>query len=105
MMGPRRMAELSVLGACLIDRDSPPLVVPMLAAYEFERQQHRRIFRAVLALHEAGCVIDVITVCEQMKRTGELEDNDLEHLAEILDAVPTAVNVVAHAAILRDYGG
>lgn len=103
MTEPRTMAEMAVLGACLIDRDAMPKVLPILTTMMFEGQQHRRIFRAMGALNAQGTPIDVITVCEELRRAGKFDRADLEYLAQILDAVPTAVHVEAHAEIVRSY--
>jgi replicative DNA helicase len=47
--------------------------------------------------------VDVITVSEDLKKTGELETaGGLEYLAELVDAVPTAANIEYHARIVRD---
>ena len=101
-MLPRTMAELSVLGSCLIDRDAMPLCAA-LTVEMFEREQYQRMFRAMRGLHARSVPIDVITVSEEMKRAGEFDLSDLEWMAEILDAVPTAVNVAAHAEIVARY--
>jgi replicative DNA helicase len=48
-------------------------------------------------------VLDVITVSEELKKAGELEDaGGLEYLASLLDAVPTAANIEYHGRIVHD---
>ena len=48
-------------------------------------------------------MIDVITVSEELKKTGELENSGgLDYLASLLDAVPTAANIEYHARIVHD---
>ncbi len=69
----------------------------------FFREAHRRLFRAMLRLSERGDVIDVITLSEELRNTGELEAaGGLPYLAELLDAVPTAANLEYHAKIVRE---
>ncbi len=69
----------------------------------FYREAHRRLFRAMTRLFERGDVIDVITLSEELKKTGELDAaGGLPYLAELLDAVPTAANIEYHAKIVKE---
>jgi replicative DNA helicase len=96
-------AEISVLGGMLIDRDAVVRAVEHVADAMFFREGHRRIFRTMVRLFERGAAVDVITVSEELKKTGELETaGGLEYLAELVDAVPTAANIAYHARIVRD---
>jgi len=87
----------------LIDPDSVTKVIEILNDTMFHREGHRRLYRAMLRLFQAGQVIDVITVSEELKKTGELDNaGGVQYLAELLDAVPTAANINYHARIVRD---
>ncbi len=96
-------AEISVLGGMLIDRDAVARAVEVVRDSMFYREAHRRIYRAMTRLFERGDVIDVITLSEELKTTGELDGaGGLPYLAELLDAVPTAANIEYHAHIVRN---
>jgi replicative DNA helicase len=96
-------AEVSVLGGMLIDRDAVVRAIEQITDAMFFREAHRRIFRTVVRLFERGDVADVITVSEELKKTGELESvGGLDYLAELVDAVPTAANITYHARIVRE---
>lgn len=96
-------AEISVLGGMLIDRDAVARAVEHVNDTMFFREGHRRMFRAMARLFERGDAIDVITVSEELKKTGELDGiGGLEYLAQLLDAVPTAANIEYHARIVRE---
>lgn len=96
-------AEASVLGGMLIDQTAAPRALEVLDASMFFREAHRRLFRAMTRLFERGGVLDVITVSEELKNQGELENaGGLEYLASLLDAIPTAANIEYHARIVRD---
>lgn len=96
-------AEVSVLGGMLIDRDAVARAIEHVNDSMFFRESHRRLFRSMARLFERGDVIDVITVSEDLKKTGELEGiGGLEYLAQLLDAVPTAANIEYHARIVRE---
>ena len=96
-------AEASVLGGMLIDDSAVARAVEAVDASMFFREAHRRLFRAMTRLFERGSVLDVITVSEELKNAGELDDaGGLEYLASLLDAVPTAANIEYHARIVRE---
>ena len=96
-------AEASVLGGMLIDGEAVTRVVEFVDDSMFHREAHRRLFRAMIRLFERGSVLDVITVSEELKKAGELENaGGLEYLASLLDAVPTAANIEYHGRIVHD---
>lgn len=94
-------AEESVLGGMLIDGNAVTRAVEMLNDSMFYREAHRRIFRAMTRLFERGGVVDVITVSEDLKKSGDLESaGGLDYLSRLLDTVPTAANIEHHARIV-----
>lgn len=96
-------AETAVLGGMLIDRDAVTRVIEILSDGMMYREGNRRIFRAMVRLFERGDVIDVITISEELKNTGELESSGgLDYLGRLVDAVPTAANIEYHANIVRE---
>ena len=96
-------AEASVLGGMLIDGEAASKVVDFIDDSMFHREAHRRLFRSMARLFERGEVIDPVTVSEELKTRGELENaGGMEYLASLLDAVPTAANIEYHARIVRD---
>ena len=96
-------AELSVLGAMLIDGDAVSVAVELLDDAAFYREGNRRIFRAMLRRYSRGDVIDAITLADELKTAGELDTvGGMAYLAQLVDAVPTAANVEYHCRILRD---
>ncbi len=96
-------AEQSVLGAVLLDNTAMAKAMELLTEEDFYRIAHRRIFRAMLELSEAGEVIDQITLTERMKIKGELESvGGAAYLAELVHAVPSSANVRYHCKIVHD---
>lgn len=95
-------AEVAVLGGLLNDPDAVTRVVEIIDDTMFFREAHRRIFRAVSRLFARSAVVDVITVGDELRNTGELDSSGgLPYLAELLDAVPTAANIQYHARIVQ----
>lgn len=96
-------AETAVLGGMLIDKEAVTRVVEVISDGMMYREGNRRVFRAMVRLFERGDVIDVITIAEELKKTGELESaGGLDYLGQLVDAVPTAANVEYHANIVRE---
>lgn len=96
-------AEISVLGAMLIDGDAVAQAVEEIDDSEFYREANRRIFRAMSRLYGRGEVIDVVTLSDELKSSGELEAaGGMSYLAQLVDAVPTAANIEYHCKILSD---
>jgi len=96
-------AETAVLGGMLIDREAVTRAVEHLTDGMFYREANRRLYRSMVRLFERGDVIDVITVSEELKKTGELDSaGGFDYLGALVDAVPTAANLEYHARIVRD---
>src|SRR4051794_29078639 len=98
-------AEQSVLGAILLsDATLTPLVAEDgLEPAHFYRPAHGRIFEAMLALHAAGEPVDVLTLRDQLRRDGALEQVGGPVAVELLSgSAPAVGNVRRYAAIVRD---
>jgi len=96
-------AEIAVLGGCLIDPDAILVARRLLTVEAFAVARHRLIYKAMLRLADAGQAIDPVTLSEDLKARGELDDaGGMAYLGELLDAVPTAANLEHHARIVAD---
>ncbi|MDH3205560.1 MAG: replicative DNA helicase [Gemmatimonadota bacterium] len=96
-------AETAVLGGMLIDREAVTRAIEHIDDGMFYREANRRLYRSMVRLFERGDVIDVITVAEELKKTGELDSaGGFDYLGSLVDAVPTAANLEYHARIVRD---
>lgn len=96
-------AERSVLGALLLDRDAIVKVAEFLKEEHFYSEKNRFIYKAILELYEARSPLDVVTVSERLKKHRKLtEIGGSEYLADLVDRVPTASNVVHYARLVKD---
>ncbi|MDR0298426.1 MAG: replicative DNA helicase [Streptococcaceae bacterium] len=78
-------AEQAVLGAVFLDNDVLIDVQEFVVESDFYRNAHKAIFRAMIALHERGEVIDVVTVRAQLELQGDLEmAGGVAYLAELV---------------------
>jgi replicative DNA helicase len=96
-------AEQAVLGGLMLDATAWDNVADMVRAPDFYRPDHRLIFDAIGALASNGKPCDVVTVSEQLSRTGELESaGGLAYLGTLARDTPTAANVRAYAELVRE---
>src|SRR5574337_1297424 len=95
-------AERSVLGAILLDNHTLNVAVEKLKPEDFFLDQHRRVFQQMIALGETQQGIDLVTLTDQLHRSGELEAaGGPAYLAQLVDGVPRVTNVEHYARIVK----
>jgi replicative DNA helicase len=98
-------AEQSVLGAILLaDTTLYGLVINEgLRPEHFYREQHATVYRAMLDLYEESREIDVLTVTEQLRQAGKLDEVGGAAMVDALaGAAPAAGNVREYARIVHN---
>jgi replicative DNA helicase len=96
-------AERSVLGAVLLRNEVINLAVELVKPHDFFRDAHRILFDKMVTLSEHGRPIDLVTLNEELARSGELEDvGGPAYIASLVDGVPRATNVEHYAAIVKE---
>ena len=96
-------AERAVLGAILISPDVLVQVRATVNDVDFYLEKHRKVFGRMLALHDAGTPVDVLTVAESFRRNDQLEEvGGLAYLSALLESVPITANVVHYAKIVKE---
>ena len=96
-------AEQAVLGGVLLDNGAWDRIADAVAGAHFYRRDHRVVFDAIAALCDEGQPCDVVTVAERLDRDGQLESSGgLAYLADLAENTPSAANIVAYAAIVRE---
>lgn len=92
-------AEVSCLGACLLDPVAASLVVQALRPHDYTTDQHVTIHRAIVAILSRQQAVDLITLATELRATGM---SDAESVASALfDAVPTAANIRQHIGMVK----
>ena len=67
-------AEKSVLGAVLINNQAFNQAAEVIDAQDFYRDAHRRIFEKMVGLTDRGSPVDLITLKDELTRSGEIDD-------------------------------
>ena len=101
-------AEVSVLGAILINERVFDRVVidAKLRAEDFYRDRHRLVYQAMLRLKEKASPepVDVLTVCEELTRAGELEEaGGASYVHSLPTLVPATANAPHYAKIVKEH--
>src|SRR5579872_5356063 len=96
-------AERSVLGAILLHNDAFNLAAEVIDSIDFFRNAHQRIFDKMVKLAERGDAIDLVTLKEELGRSGELEEvGGPAYIAALVDGVPRSTNVEYYAKIIKE---
>ncbi len=102
-------AEQSVLGSVLLDNEVYPAIEGIVGANHFYKESHRKIFRSMEKLFHRHEPIDLVTLTEELRQSGELEGvGSVPYLIGLADSVPTAAyaenyaRIVVDKAVLRD---
>src|SRR5688572_5515046 len=96
-------AEISVRRGMRREETAADRAMELLTEDDFYHPAHRRIFAAIGALRDQGHTPDALSVREELRRHGSLEEaGGAEYMARILDIVPTAANLPYHARIVLD---
>lgn len=92
--------EEAVLGALMLDRDAFLRVSDILSAESFYPESHQHIYRAISSLFERFEPIDILTVTEEMRKTGTLDKVGGYYLVELTHRVASSANIEYHARII-----
>ncbi|MBC9786495.1 replicative DNA helicase [Heliobacillus mobilis] len=96
-------AEQSVLGSMLLDGDAVYKATELLKPEDFYKEAHQIIFRTLLTLSQRGEPVDLITLTEELRQTGNLERvGSIPYLIELGNVVPTAANVEHYSRIVSE---
>src|SRR3990172_6723018 len=96
-------AEQSVLGGLMLDNEAWDRIADVLNENDFYQREHRLIFRAISAVSQEGQPADVVTVGEWLGDAAHLDHaGGLPYLTMLAAQTPSAANILAYAAIVRD---
>jgi len=101
-------AEVSVLGAILLSEQALDglLIDVKLKPEDFYRERHRQIFRAMIRLKEKAEPepVDALTVCDELTRSGELEEaGGTAYVHSLPTLVPAAANARHYGRIVKEH--
>jgi replicative DNA helicase len=95
--------EEAVLGGMLIETEAATTALELLKPADFYRKAHQHIFEVMLELYEKQNPLDIITVENELKDKGLLEEcGGPGYLGDLTRSVSSAANIEYHAQIIAE---
>ena len=96
-----RELEVAVLGALMLEKDAYSIVSEILKPECFYEKAHEKIFSAIVDLAVSQRPVDMLTVTEQLRRRGALEDvGGPVYIAQLTSQVASSAHIEYHARII-----
>jgi replicative DNA helicase len=93
--------EKVVLGALMIDKDAFSAVSEILRPETFYEPRNQKIYNAIQSLNLAEKPVDIMTVTEELKREGTIEEvGGPAYIVELSSHVASSAHIEYHAHIL-----
>ena len=93
--------EEAVLGAMMLEKDAVSAVIDILSAPVFYKESHKKIMTAISSLFAKSEPIDILTVTNELKSTGELEMvGGPYYITMLTSRIASTANVEFHARII-----
>ncbi|MGF1533329.1 MAG: replicative DNA helicase [Bernardetiaceae bacterium] len=95
--------EEAVLGALMIEKDALDQVVDILKPESFYKEAHQLVYQAILTLFNEGTPIDLLTVTEQLRKTGDLQRvGGAYAVTELTNKINASAHLSTHARIVSE---
>jgi len=95
--------EKAVLGGMLLDKDAVTIVIDILKPRSFYLEPHQKIFRCIQDLFNNSKPIDLLTVTDQLRKSGTLSEvGGPFFISQLTNQVGSTVNVEHHARIVAE---
>ncbi len=96
-----REIEQVVLGALMIDKDAFSMISEIVRPETFYEPRNQKVYQAIQTLSMAEKPVDIITVTEQLKHDGTLEEvGGPAYIVELSSHVASSAHIEYHAHIL-----
>jgi replicative DNA helicase len=93
--------EEAVLGAIMLEKDALTSVIDILKPELFYKEAHQIIFSAIHRLFAKSEPVDILTVTNELKRSGELEIiGGAYYITQLTNRIASSANVEYHVRII-----
>jgi len=93
--------EEAVLGAMLLEKEALSTVIDILSPESFYKEQNGKVFAAIVNLFNRSEPVDILTVTQELKRTGELEFvGGSYYVSSLTNRIASSANIEFHARIV-----
>jgi len=95
-------AEMSLLGALMLDKDAMIRIADLVRADDFYKDAHGKIFQTMVDLYSKREPIDILSLGNRLEEKSHLEViGGRSYLMELSNTVPTAGHVMHYAQIIQ----
>lgn len=95
--------ERALLGALLSDGGAFARIAHLVDQGSFYKPNHRTLFQCMSELDVRREPIDLITITDELRRVGKLEElGGVPFLSELASEVPTSANIEHYAAVVHE---
>jgi len=101
---PPQVIELeeAVLGAMLLESESVEIVIQILSAESFYKEQNGKVFSAIKRLYKKHEPIDILTVIQELKNKSDLEiAGGAFYVSSLTNRIGSSANIEFHARIVE----
>ncbi len=96
-------AERTVLGGILVKNESLHAVLSVISPQDFYKDSNRKIIEKIIALVDKGVPVDLLSLSEELKKDGALEDvGGAAYLSSLMDGVPKSLNIEYYAQVIKE---
>lgn len=96
-------AEQSVLGAMIINKEAINTAIEQIHPEDFYKEANKEIFKAIIELFNRNEPVDLITLSEELKRRGNLENiGGVTYLADLSGGVAITSNIKYYCDIVEE---
>ena len=93
--------EEAVLGALMVEGDAFSEISEILRPESFYKHEHQLIFQAISSLAMQQHPVDILTVAEELRKKGNLEEvGGPFYITQLSGKVASSANIVYHAKII-----
>src|ERR1041384_2625856 len=93
--------EEAVLGAMLLEKEALSTVIDILSPESFYKEQNGKVFGAIVNLFNRSEPVDILTVTQELKRTGELEFvGGSYYVSALTNRIASSANIEFHARVV-----
>jgi replicative DNA helicase len=95
--------EEAILGAIMLEKEAIDRVIDMLKPECFYKDQHKLVFEAMKSLYQKMIPIDIMTVTEELRKTGsEFPEGTAYFVTRLTNCVASSANIEHHSRIVLD---
>lgn len=96
-------AEQSVLGAMIVNKEAINTAIEIIRPDDFYKEANREIFEAIIVLFNKNEPVDIITLSEELKQRGTLDNiGGMTYIANLSSSVATTANTKYYCEIVEE---